>query len=98
MKCEGKTYRSDAEKNSEPTWNFDLLLFRSKPDKPITVQVWNSASFIRKTFLGQTVIAAAVGSHSTHVLDLMGTGDKKDEKMAGSVTVEVETALSLTAF
>ena len=39
LKCEGVTKKSEPIKNSiSPVWNYSVLFYRRKPDKPIKIQ------------------------------------------------------------
>jgi len=108
IKCEGYKRKSEAVKNSqEPNWDFSVLFYRKKPEKPIKIQIWNSNIMVDQ-FMGQCVVDAKersdpdnpFGDEAARVertLDLYNKGSKKDEKLSGSIKILIETHKDLTA-
>jgi len=108
IKCEGYKRKSEAVKNSqEPKWDFSVLFYRKKPEKPIKLQIWNSNIMVDQ-FMGQCVVDAKersdpdnpFGDEAARVertLDLYNKGSKKDEKLSGSIKILIETHKDLTA-
>lgn len=107
IKCEGYRQKSEIVKNSlEPKWDFSVILYRKKPEKPIKIQIWNS-NLVVDQFMGQCVVDAKersdpdnpFGDEAARVertLDLYNKGSKKEEKMPGSVKILIETHKDLT--
>jgi len=106
--CEGSKGRSATVKNSlEPKWDFSVIFYRKKPEKPIKIQIWNS-NLVVDQFMGQCVVDAKersdpdnpFGDEAARVertLDLYNKGNKKDERMSGSIKILIETYKDLTA-
>jgi len=106
--CEGYKGRSATVKNSlEPKWNFSVIFYRKKPEKPIKIQIWNS-NLVVDQFMGQCIVDAKersdpdnpFGDEAARVertLDLYNKGNKKDERMSGSIKILIETYKDLTA-
>jgi len=106
--CEGSKGRSATVKNSlEPRWDFSVIFYRKKPEKPIKIQIWNS-NLVVDQFMGQCVVDAKersdpdnpFGDEAARVertLDLYNKGNKKDERMSGSIKILIETYKDLTA-
>jgi len=106
--CEGFKGRSATVKNSlDPKWDFSVIFYRKKPEKPIKVQIWNS-NLVVDQFMGQCVVDAKersdpdnpFGDEAARVertLDLYNKGNKKDERMSGSIKILIETYKDLTA-
>jgi len=106
--CEGFKGRSATVKNSlDPEWDFSVIFYRKKPEKPIKVQIWNS-NLVVDQFMGQCVVDAKersdpdnpFGDEAARVertLDLYNKGNKKDERMSGSIKILIETYKDLTA-
>lgn len=107
VKCEGEKRRSEPVKNSlDPTWNFSVVFYRKKPDKPIKVQIWNSNLIVDK-FMGQTVVDAKEAgdpdnpfgeeaARTERVLDLYGRKSERESKVPGTVKLKIETYKDLT--
>lgn len=108
IKCEGYKGKSGIVKSClDPKWDFSVLFYRKKPEKPIKIQVWNSNLMVDQ-FMGQCVVDAKersdpdnpFGDEAARVertLDLYNKGSKKDDKMAGSIKILIETHKDLTA-
>jgi len=108
IKCEGYRVKSEPVKSSlDPKWDFSVLFYRKRPDKPIKIQIWNS-NLILDQFMGQYVMDAKeisdpdnpFGDETARVertLDLYNKGNKKNEKMCGSITILIETHSDLTS-
>jgi len=106
--CEGSKGRSATVKNSlEPKWDFSVIFYRKKPEKPIKIQIWNS-NLVVDQFMGQCVVDAKersdpdnpFGDEAARVertLDLYNKGNKKDERMSGSIKILIETYKDLAA-
>eukprot|EP00092_Neocalanus_flemingeri_P028100 GFUD01030512.1.p1 GENE.GFUD01030512.1~~GFUD01030512.1.p1 ORF type:complete len:655 (+),score=129.40 GFUD01030512.1:209-2173(+) len=107
IKCEGYKTRSEMVKSSlDPKWDFSVLFYRKKPEKPIKIQIWNSNIMVDQ-FMGQCVVDAKersdpdnpFGDEAARVertLDLYNKGSKRDEKMSGSLKILIETHKDLT--
>jgi len=108
IKCEGYKGKSGIVKSClDPKWDFSVIFYRKKPEKPIKIQIWNSNLMVDQ-FMGQCVVDAKersdpdnpFGDEAARVertLDLYNKGSKKDEKMAGSIMILIETHKDLTA-
>jgi len=108
IKCEGYKGKSGIVKSClDPKWDFSVIFYRKKPEKPIKIQIWNSNLMVDQ-FMGQCVVDAKersdpdnpFGDEAARVertLDLYNKGSKKDEKMAGSIKILIETHKDLTA-
>lgn len=108
LKCEGYKQTSQIVNNSlEPKWDFSVIFYRKKPEKPIKIQIWNSNLMVDQ-FMGQCVVDAKersdpdnpFGDEAARVertLDLHNKGSKKEEKMPGSIKILIETHKDLTA-
>jgi len=109
VKCEGESVRSPIVTNAlNPRFNFSVVFFRKKLDKPIKIQVWDNNLMI-DSFLGQTAVEAKdksdpsnpfgnASARGEQKFDLFDRGRNKEEKLPGVLNIITETHGDLSAF
>ncbi|XP_035265940.1 calpain-5-like [Anguilla anguilla] len=96
--CEGSSVQSTVQSNTlDPLFDLRAIFYRTKPRKPITVQVWSSCT-MQDQFLGQVVLPASQKDLAEpQKLQLHKRGQQTTEQMPGTVTLKVVTSSQLTA-
>ncbi|XP_070538573.1 calpain-5-like [Ptychodera flava] len=98
IKCEGDTYKSPVKKGTlNPEWNFSVLLFRKKPEQPLTIQIWNS-NLVKDDFMGEAIVMGQADGEIKHFSASMNDrGRKANEKRPGSLSLSMVTNANIKA-
>ncbi|XP_077987737.1 calpain-5-like isoform X2 [Glandiceps talaboti] len=93
IKCEGDTYKSPVKKGTlNAEWNYSVLLFRKKPERPITIQIWNS-NLVKDEFMGEAIIMGQADGQAKHfTASLNDKGSKANEKKPGNLSLTMTTS------
>ncbi|KAK8398222.1 hypothetical protein O3P69_003854 [Scylla paramamosain] len=98
IKCEGETVRTPVEKGtSNPNWNTTAIFYRSKPEQPIVIEIWNSNMLV-DGFIGRAEVTAPINPTHTQVqLSLYGRRKEKTVEKQGQLLVQVYSDDDLTS-
>lgn len=98
IKCEGETVRTPVEKSSSnPKWNTTAIFYRSKPEQPIVIEIWNSNMLV-DGFIGRAEVTAPINpSHTQVQLPLFGRRKEKTVEQQGHLLVQVYSDDDLTS-
>lgn len=98
IKCEGETVRTPVEKGtSNPKWNTTAIFYRSKPEQPIVIEIWNSNMLV-DGFIGRAEVTAPINpSHTQVQLSLYGRRKEKTVEKQGQLLVQVYSDDDLTS-
>ncbi|XP_049321184.1 calpain-5 [Astyanax mexicanus] len=98
ISCEKNSIQSEVQKDTrDPQFDIRAIFYRKKPNKPITIQVWNS-NVVKDQFMGQVVLPAVLkDSADPQKLQLKKRGGQKDGEMPGKISLRIVTVRELTA-
>lgn len=98
IKCEGETVRTPVDdKTSNPKWNTTAIFYRTKPEQPISIEVWNS-NMLMDGFIGQAEVTAPINPSYIQVdLPLFGRRKEKTVEKQGRLVVQVYSDDDLTS-
>ncbi|GAA6087357.1 calpain-5-like [Tachysurus ichikawai] len=98
ISCENKSVQSLVLKDTrDPLFDTRAIFYRRKPQKPISIQVWNSNA-VKDQFMGQVVLPATLkDSADPQTLKLRQGASLKSEEMPGTISLRVVTSRELTA-
>lgn len=108
LTCEGLKKKSAHVADSlSPRWDYSVLFYRCKPDKPIKIQIWNH-NVLKDTFMGQCVVDAKESgdpdnpfgeeaARNVRTLELFEKKKENAERVPGTVKVTIETFKDLEA-
>ncbi|TKS80584.1 Calpain-5 [Collichthys lucidus] len=95
IRCEGNKVRSPVCKNTRsPVFDTKGVFYRKRGNKPISIEIYNH-NVLRDTFMGQVTLQAEQGEFR-QTLHLKGKGDRRENDLPGTVTVEIITSSLLT--
>ncbi|KAK3878996.1 hypothetical protein Pcinc_016403 [Petrolisthes cinctipes] len=98
IKCEGESVRTPVDKKTcNPKWNTTAIFYRTKPEQPITIEVWNS-NMLMDGFIGQAEVTAPINPSYVQVeLPLFGRRKEKSVEKQGRLVIQVYSDDDLTS-
>ncbi|KAM9440483.1 calpain-5-like isoform 2-T3 [Clarias gariepinus] len=98
VSCEKNSVQSLVQKDTrDPVFDTRAVFYRRKPQKPITIQIWNRNA-VKDEFMGQVVLPASLkDSAQPQKLKLRRGASETSEEMPGTISVRVVTSRELTA-
>ncbi|KAK4310570.1 hypothetical protein Pmani_017872 [Petrolisthes manimaculis] len=98
IKCEGESVRTPVDKKTcNPKWNTTAIFYRTKPEQPITIEVWNN-NMLMDGFIGQAEVTAPINPSYVQVeLPLFGRRKEKSVEKEGRLVIQVYSDDDLTS-
>ncbi|KAF6214552.1 hypothetical protein GE061_009295 [Apolygus lucorum] len=103
ISCEGKTVKTEiARDDTHPEWNSAYVFYRKKPDKPISLKIFNKNSLMPNELIGECQIPAPI-THSPTPLDAQisrkakASDENSDTISSGTVHLTILTEDNLMA-
>lgn len=98
IKCEGESVRTPIDKKtSNPEWNTTAIFYRTKPEQPLVIEIWNS-NMLMDGFIGRAEVTAPINPSITQIeLSLFGRRKEKTVEKPGKLIVQVYSDDDLTS-
>ncbi|XP_052104854.1 calpain-5-like [Mytilus californianus] len=98
ISCEGEKVRTKtASDTTAPEWNQSAVFFRTKPNKPLKIQIWNH-NILKDTYMGKHVFMSTDDMKDSIVsVDLVGQGKQGDQQRPGKLTVMITQSRNFSA-
>ncbi|XP_037389030.1 calpain-5-like [Pygocentrus nattereri] len=98
ISCESSSVQSRIQNDTrDPLFDVRAIFYRKKPNKPVTIQVWNSNA-VKDQFMGQVVLPATLkDTAEPQKVSLKKKGGQTAEEMPGKISIRVVTSRELTA-
>ncbi|CAC5360721.1 CAPN5 [Mytilus coruscus] len=98
ISCEGEKVRTKtASDTTAPEWNQSAVFFRTKPNKPLKIQIWNH-NILKDTYMGKHVFMSTDDMKDSIVsVDLVGRGKQGDQQRPGKLTVMITQSRNFSA-
>eukprot|EP00096_Caligus_rogercresseyi_P010637 TRINITY_DN3959_c0_g1_i1.p1 TRINITY_DN3959_c0_g1~~TRINITY_DN3959_c0_g1_i1.p1 ORF type:complete len:635 (+),score=127.13 TRINITY_DN3959_c0_g1_i1:62-1966(+) len=92
IKCERTSFQTRIiDDDLSPVWNQSAIFYRSKPEEPIKLQIWNH-NLIKDGFMGQAILSSVKPEKMTRFLTLVGRKSEKTSEVPGKILIELETS------
>ncbi|KAK2881789.1 calpain-5-like isoform X1 [Channa argus] len=96
ISCEGKSVQSTIKNDTlQPEFVTSAIFYRKKPNKPITVEVWNSNE-VKDEFMGQVVLSGSVKDPSEPQRLRLKKQGQVSEDMPGVIDLRIVSSTQLT--
>uniref|UniRef100_A0A2P2IA58 Calpain-5-like n=2 Tax=Hirondellea gigas TaxID=1518452 RepID=A0A2P2IA58_9CRUS len=90
IRCEGEAVKTPVDRGTNsPKWDTTAIFYRSRPEKPIVIEIWNK-SMLMDGFLGRAEVLAPINTNSVQVeLPLYGRRKEKGIIKTGVLIIQV---------